>query len=331
MNRPIVHIGYHKTATTWFQKTFYPSVTSHAYVDRLKVKAAFFPDTPFTFDPEQAREVLELPEGKPPILCEEELSGYLHNGGLGGYLSAEMARRIKAVFPDARIVIFVRAQPSMIAACYQQYIRGGGTHGVRRYLFPANYLHGAAADGYKVPRFSFAHFDYDRLVAHYDALFGRENVMVVAYEAFSRDAAGTLARMKRELGLEAPEAGQERNRQNQSYGALLVPLARLLNLFTYRTVGDKRTLLHIPYWYTVRRFILESLNATGLFGRPPRAERLLGKTVTGWIKARFAASNRRLLALRPDLPLAELGWPLEDGGSLPPPPARKAGMAWLNE
>jgi hypothetical protein len=108
-------------------------------------------------------------------------------------------------------------------------------------------------------------------------------------------------------------------------------MARLFNLFTYRTVGDKRTLLHIPYWYTVRRFILESLNATGLFGRPPRAERLLGRAVVRWIEARFAESNRRLLDLRPGLPLAELGWPLEADGPLPEPPARGPGLAWINE
>lgn len=330
MNRPIVHIGYHKTATTWFQKVFYPSVTNFAYVDRLKVKRAFLADTPFAFDADEARGLLGLDPALPAILCEEELSGYLHNGGLAGYLSAAMAHRIKAVFPDARIVMFVRAQPAMIAACYQQYIRGGGTHSVRRYLFPARYLHGASADPYKVPRFAMAHFEYDRLVAHYDALFGRENVLVVPYEAFGRDPAGTLSAMKAALGIEAPEAGQERERRNQSYAAPLVPLARLLNLFTARTVGDKRSLVHIPYWYTVRRFVLESLNASGLFGKAPGAERLLGGKVCRWIERHFAASNRRLMALRPELALAELGWPLDEGEELPLP-ARDKGMAWLNE
>jgi len=309
MNRPIVHIGYHKTATTWFQKSFYPTVRNFAYVPRGRVKQAFLSDTPFSFDPAKAREVLQLDAVLPPILCEEELSGYLHNGGLIGYLSAEMAHRIKAVFPDAQIVIFIRSQADMIAACYQQYIRGGGTYSVRRYLFPKRYLHGAAAEPCKIPRFSFAHFEYDRLIAHYDAIFGRENVNVVPYENFRNDMAGTLAELQEKLGFEAEPGRKAEKRVNQSYGPALIPIARFLNLFTARTVLDKRTLLNIPYWYTVRRFILEQLNATGLFGRPPKPERLLGKDICGHIADYYAESNRRLATLR-DLPLKDLGYPL---------------------
>lgn len=309
MNRPIVHIGYHKTATTWFQKSCYPGVRNFAYVPRERVKAAFLSDTPFSFDPARAREVLQLDATLPPILCEEELSGYLHNGGLIGFLSAEMAHRIKAVFPDARIVIFIRSQPDMITATYQQYIRGGGTHSVRRYLFPTRYLHGASADPYKIPRFSFAHFEYDRLIAHYDAIFGRENVLVVPYENFRSDMATTLAEMQAKLGFEVELGTKAKKRVNQSYGAALIPFARFLNLFTARTVLDKRTLLNIPYWYTVRRFILEQLNATGLFGKAPKPERLLGKDICRQIADHYTESNRRLSTLR-DLPLAELGYPL---------------------
>jgi hypothetical protein len=103
-----------------------------------------------------------------------------------GFLSKEMAHRIQAVFPDARVVIFVRSQPEMIAACYQQYVRGGGTYPVRRYLWPLDHLRGAAAQPYKIPRFSFDHFDYERLVAHYIELFGRERVHVFAYEEVQR-------------------------------------------------------------------------------------------------------------------------------------------------
>jgi len=32
MTAPIVHIGYHKTGTSWFQKSFYPAVRGAEWV-----------------------------------------------------------------------------------------------------------------------------------------------------------------------------------------------------------------------------------------------------------------------------------------------------------
>jgi len=37
---PIIHIGYPKTASTWFQKAFYPHLKSPRYIGRDAIKAA---------------------------------------------------------------------------------------------------------------------------------------------------------------------------------------------------------------------------------------------------------------------------------------------------
>ena len=95
MPRPIVHIGYHKTATTWFQKNFYPLVRNARFVARDRVRAAFLEIGAFHFDAEAARAALGVEAGESVILCEEGLSGYLHNGGLGGHLSRSVAERIE--------------------------------------------------------------------------------------------------------------------------------------------------------------------------------------------------------------------------------------------
>src|SRR5579862_36785 len=47
----IVHIGFPKTASTWFQRSFYPHVRSPAYVDRARVNAAFLKGNALDFDP----------------------------------------------------------------------------------------------------------------------------------------------------------------------------------------------------------------------------------------------------------------------------------------
>lgn len=326
----VIHVGYHKTGTTWFQKRFYPRVTSHRYIDRERVRHAFIEDTAFKFDPEAALDRLGTHSGEDVILCEEGLSGYLHNGGLMGHFSKAMAERLHQVFPDATIVIFIRSQPEMVASCYQQYVRGGGTHSPQRYLFPDLYLHGAASEAHRVPRFCFDLFDYLPLIQTYSALFGRERVKVYPFEAMKAGGSDFLRTFADELGLAIDVEAVTRERENGSYALPLIPLARIMNLFTYRTVADKRCLVHIPYWYTVRRALLESLNRTGLFGKAPSARRLLGAEIVEWIRERFWQANAEL-AHRYALPLAEHGYPVAKPNRAVPRPSRRASLAWLNE
>jgi hypothetical protein len=269
------------------------------------------------FDPDAARALLmEGDDGRPPLLCEENLSGYIHNGGLHGFLPPAVAERIHAVLPDAHVVIFVRSQVAMIAACYMQYVRGGGTHGVHRYLFPQLYLRGAYAQPFKVPRFSFDHFDYDRLIARYDALFGRDRVHVYPFEDL-RDQAAMLARMEAELGLRLDRSRVTFDRPNASWSGSLLPAARFLNHFTARTVEDKDRVLHIPGFYVARSGLLTGLSRAFAHRR---GGTLLGPRLERWIEARFTASNERLRRLRPGL-LPEGFYPTGAADDAPLPPA----------
>ena len=296
--RPIVHIGYHKTATTWFQRHVYPAATSHRFVPRAIVQQALLDPPGTAFDRQAALDLLTAgDDGRPLLLCEENLSGYLHNGGLHGFLAPALAHRIKALFPDAHILIFVRSQVAMAAACYTQYVKGGGTHALSRYLFPAAFLRGAYAQPFKVPRFAFDHLEYDRLIAYYDDLFGRGNVHVYPYEALA-DQQALLRRMEKDLGLELDQARVSFGRANVSWSGRMLPAARFLNHFTARTVEDKHYLLHLPGFYLVRGGALIALRR--IFRDRGRTA-VIGPALSGWIERRFAASNARLRALRPDL------------------------------
>ena len=59
MPAPIIHIGAHKTASSWFQASVYPRVTSHRYLaDRRHVRAVLQGGTAFEFDAAAARSAL---------------------------------------------------------------------------------------------------------------------------------------------------------------------------------------------------------------------------------------------------------------------------------
>jgi len=321
--RPIIHVGLHKTASSWFQACFYPFVTSHRWIDRLAVRRALL-TAAFGFDSAAARRALGLDDQSLPyLICDEDLSGVLHNGGLiSGFLARRLAERLHMMAPEARIVIFVREPVSFAAACYQQYVREGGTGSPRRYLFPEQYRHLSKVRPFKTPRFEAAQLDATGLIAHYDSLFGRENVHVFAYEQFALDSTGFLTRFKPELDiLGGPDrAGLP---VNASYRYGLLPIARVLNLFTERSVADKRVILHIPYWYAARKYLLAGFNRLALFGKRPSPETLFGADAVAWLRYRFSEPNRRL-ADRMEIDLAALGYDLDA-----PEAPRPSRPAWL--
>jgi hypothetical protein len=138
---PILHVGLHKTATSWFQASVYPQAASHRLLNRIAPRRAMLGGTAFEFDAGAARAELDLDARLPAILCDEDLSGFLHNGGLAsGYVAKVIAERLRDVVGPAEVVIFVREQAALAAAHCQQYLREGGTVGVRRYLLPEAYL-----------------------------------------------------------------------------------------------------------------------------------------------------------------------------------------------
>lgn len=327
MASPIIHIGFHKTATSWFQTVVYPQVTSHRLVDRELVRATFMDSDAFHFDPVHASRQLELgADPRPLLICEEELSGVLHIGAASTFVANEVALRIHSTMPGAQIVIFVRNQVDAAASWYLQYVKEGGTASPRRYLFPDEYLYPGRLMLFKTARFDFAQLDYSGLIATYDELFGRDRVHIFAYEDLKADRTALLDRMQRELGFELDHASIRSDLVNAAYRRGLLPVARAMNHFTARQVANKRTLVHLPFWFRARWLILERLNSLPILGRPPAPRVLLDGPTRAWIADRFAATNA-WLETRMGRSLAPLGYSVGDR-PLAAPPRRNRLFRW---
>ena len=301
--RPIVHIGYHKTATTWFQNQVWPVATSHDYVSRAVTERALMAPPGMHFDPVAARTELGLGERiRPVLLSDESLSGYPHNGGMHGLFGPEMARRIHATLPDAQIVIFVRNQREIVRATYAQYVSGGGTWSLRRYLGGKAGRYGALTRSFKAPAFEWELFAFDRLIAEYDALFGAVSVHVYPYE-WLREPGALLLRLRRDLGMTLPGGIEASPRANRSLGRGALLALRFANLFTRQSVVNKTTLIDLPGGQGLRHA------AKWLFRHLPSHRFELPGHLAAKVDAYYAESNARLAA-KCSLPLAELGYPL---------------------
>lgn len=284
--RPILlHVGYHKTATTWLQNSVFrpehgfPQVMTHPQVFEHIV-------TPhgLAYDAQAVRDLV-APRlgagGGVDVISLESLSG---NPFYGGRESDDYAQRLKAAFPQARILLSIREQMAIIASVYMQYLLRGGTAPARAFF------EGAQVGGYM--GFDPVHFEYDRLVGLYQDLYGAENVMVLPLEEIARDQAQAVARMAAFSDNTQIAPWETRPSRGVSYPEAAVPLLRRVNHLrpgpaNPHPVADLGGLSRLAY-----RVIGGGLRRLGK-GRA-RPVTMLAREM---FKGRFTESNQRLQAM----------------------------------
>ena len=280
----VIHIGYHKTATTWLQRrVFTPqmgfaSLLDHGDVDRLIIKPH-----DLDFDPKPARDSLQIQQqSKPPNTCpivsSETLSGHPF---YGGKQSAAIARRLHDIAPDARILVTVRSQETMLPSVYMQYLQRGGTLSHQAFF--------AGSGGYGYPGFEPTHFSYDRLIALYQSLFSAVHVMTYEHLAASPDQA--LSQLSAVLGHPIPTLGKtEGERVSASLPQAVAPLLRRINHARKSTLNPSPAiaLSREPGW------MHRALAAGAGFAHPLLTARPVDAYVKAHFNGMFTGSNQRL-------------------------------------
>lgn len=181
-NSPLlIHVGYHKTGTTWLQRVLfqpefgYRPVMEHAEIfDRIvRPHGLCFNSSPVR-DDLAARRGLGAP-GQVDLISSEILCGNPLNGGRE---SDVLAYRLKEIAPDAKILLTIREQKRALTSVYMQHLNRCGTLGTREFF----------ADDPVIGYVAFApeHLEYHRLVSLYRQLFGDENVKVMLQEKLGR-------------------------------------------------------------------------------------------------------------------------------------------------
>lgn len=303
----LLHIGYHKTASTWLQSNLFdardqgfmtdPATPRHALVERL-----VRPD-PLFYDPAAAAAAyrpasdLALAQGRTLVLSHERLSGYPSSGGRDRQLIAE---RLAATFPEARILIVIREQKAIIRSMYSQHVTDGGVESIEHFLAtPEPRL-------CRKPSFCLEYYCYDHMLDLYRGLFGAERVLVLPYELLARDPAAFSARIVRHCG-GAPVPIGEAKRVNAARPLLMQVVQRPLNMLLYHNELSPGALLHIPRFhkrYARLRPLFAALSPGFLERRlDARLRHVIGAHVGGF----YAESNARTQDLI-DVDLAALGY-----------------------
>lgn len=226
--RPLLHIGYHKTGTSWLQQCVFSN--PEAGFTKIAGLRTLARANPFAFEPEGIRAEVKRKIGRAqardliPVLSNERLSGHPHSGG---YDSKIIADRLAAVFPNARVLVVIREQADMLTSIYKQYLKKGGAGSFRQYVT-------APPDAGRMPLFRFDFLEYHRLVGYYQELFGATNVLVLPYELLATQPDVFLEQIGGFLGV--PVTGRwEHQRVNVSPSALSLSLKRHAARWIVRT------------------------------------------------------------------------------------------------
>jgi len=286
MKSSILHIGYPKTATKWFQKEFYPKTPDTYLVKRDDIFSRLaFQDT-YSYSPSGFLSWLNGVAGSSRVvICDEILVGGLDIGFGNGEFAMLMSERLHGVLPDSQVVIFIRNQHDALESAYSHYIMAGGTYSPSRFLgikpmFSKPFM------GYHL--FNPKLFEYSKLIERYTTLFGKDRVHVFLYEDFAENPAQFIAHLCSKLQLEIPE-NLSYARVNRRYSWLALQKQRFLNRFTRGNTPFKQYFLNIPGLY---RYSRQMTLAIDRYISLPGFK--FGKKVHSWIESRFSESNQSL-------------------------------------
>lgn len=164
----IIHIGLHKTATTFLQCEVFPKIKD-TYLIRNFNFTTTLPDNEKTI-----------------IISNEQLSGGLNlsTTANGRY---EIAKKLSKIYPNAKIIIAFRDKHTWIKSCWKQYIVEGGILNFNTYKTKINY--------------DLLNFEkYESELKH---LF--KDVFVYHYEDFNINKKQIITDMCKFMGVKEPE------------------------------------------------------------------------------------------------------------------------------
>ncbi len=234
----LIHIGYHKTSSTWLQKCLFRNSDLKFILPwkPLEILPILTFPHPLDFTPHTCKAyfwpAIHKAQncGLVPVVSCEELSGNPHSGG---YASKELADRLVKIFPTAKILIVIREQKSMITSTYKQYVKIGGTHPL------VNYLQPPTCGKQRIPLFDWNHFKYHRLIQYYINLFGHSQLLVLPYEFFQDSPVEFILQIIQFCGLdvktEVVESLPYAIKKNESLSGISITLKRHVN----RIIGHR--------------------------------------------------------------------------------------------
>lgn len=302
---PIVHVGLQKTASSFLQQRVFSD--AGAYVAPWGLQAApaiehFVLTHPAKFDPVAVRADFEknLAEGdaRRPIISHEDL---LMNFFNGKFYPERAMRRIAQSFPNARIVIVIRRQESILLSMYYEYISQGGTKSFLDLCCPPYERIGFRS------QFQIEYLEYDTLLDIAEKYLDTNNILMLPMELLKVDAVGFLSRIAEFSGVQIGPLASEAP-VNERRRPLTMRAERLLNRILPTPHYLPSRYVDYPPRVRFKERLLRNLNrAEALLPKRLDLDGELARRIEELADGRFSRSNART-AEKTGFDLARLGY-----------------------
>lgn len=227
----VIHVGLHKTGTRFLQR----AVLRRLETDRFAVNpeplygrlrdAARHPGDAERADLARvaAAETRERVGGRTLVISDPSLSGDMYSSHAGYRENLEL---VAELFPEARIVYFVRAHADWLQSAYRQSLKKGRGQSIERFL---NFCDGRFRD--RAARMVDGRRNVDALTLSFLELyrayadrFGPERVYLFRQEDLRRRSSEVHSRLAEALGLSELPPLPARVSGNRSFSALAIRL-----------------------------------------------------------------------------------------------------------
>lgn len=227
-----IHLGIHKTGSSFLQKIFFPNYTGKVcYLSRPDLKNFkdyILNEDDFKFNNSTALNLFNNALGtkgkfEKIIISDEEFYGNPYLAVIDRKRNFD--RLFKTFGNSLKVIIFLRNQQNLLNSLYNQYVKTGGTANFKSFL---NYK--------KYPlNFRLSYLFYDRYVDYVKKSLGNKNVRIFLYEEFLESKTKILNEMNKfvmEDNYDLENFNSYDKRVNLSLSNGNVPLLRFINKFT---------------------------------------------------------------------------------------------------
>lgn len=240
--RIILHVGLHKTGTTFLQDRVFPELPGVRFVHPLHYAQAsdgpierfmlelFFRNAAH-IDVDHHRKAiaawLARVEEPTVLISSEAIVGWPIENHSNFRVNADL---LAELFPSAQVVFVVRRQDRWVESAYSQVLKAGFSTSIERYLnFREGRFQRYNVGLYHGPNVDARDLDWGPFDAHYRRRFGERAVCTLPFELFTRDSDAFLRHIYAFMAVEGgpfPDASQ---RVNTSWSPLAANVARVVN------------------------------------------------------------------------------------------------------